>query len=143
MMPRSLRLLRQEVTSRSAASGELAEAVRILLAGSVWAPRRILSMFVEHAYRPRSKIFRQNCNRFTNGEKEVLAMLVAAARTRKIPDPPVIRERAVKAHIAKLFERSEFRIALRSLRIKHSLVHPEITKGAPSAARRVIVDPLF
>ena len=35
----------------AASVGELVQAIRTVLTGSVWAPHRVLSMFVDQAYR--------------------------------------------------------------------------------------------
>ncbi len=41
----------------AASAGELVQAIRTVLTGSVWVPRRVLSMFVDQATDPRSIVF--------------------------------------------------------------------------------------
>jgi DNA-binding NarL/FixJ family response regulator len=89
----------------SASSGELVRAIRIVLAGSVWAPRRVLAMFVEQAYRSSEHGVSGGQRPFTSREKEVLGMLVAGCSNKEIAAPLGIEERTVKAHVAKLMRK--------------------------------------
>ena len=89
----------------SAPSGELVRAIRVVLAGSVWAPRRVLTMFVEQAYRSSEHGGSWAQPPITVREKEVLAMLVAGRSNKEIAAPLGIEERTVKAHVAKLFRK--------------------------------------
>ena len=89
----------------SASSGELVRAIRIVLAGSVWAPRRVLAMFVEQAYRSSEHGVSGSQRPFTSREKEVLGMLVAGCSNKEIAAPLGIEERTVKAHVAKLMRK--------------------------------------
>jgi DNA-binding NarL/FixJ family response regulator len=108
----------------SASSGELAQAIRIVLAGSVWAPRRVLAMFVEQAYRPSEHGASGGQKPFTSREKEVLEMLVAGRSNKEIATPLGIEERTVKAHVAKLLRKVGVtnRVTLSVRAITHSLV---------------------
>src|ERR1035438_5459770 len=54
--------------------GELVRAIRIVRAGSIWAPRQVLSMFVEQAYRSSGHGVSAGQRPFTGREKEVLGM---------------------------------------------------------------------
>jgi len=106
----------------AASVGELARAIRTVLTGSVWAPRRVLSMFVDQAYRPEHGVF-SDPRPFTSREKEVLGMLVAGCSNKEIAAPLGIEERTVKAHVAKLFRKVGVsnRITLSVYAIAHSL----------------------
>jgi DNA-binding NarL/FixJ family response regulator len=107
----------------AASVGELARAIRTVLTGSVWAPRRVLSMFVDRAYRsPEHGVF-SNPRPFTSREKEVLGMLVAGCSNKEIAAPLGIEERTVKAHVAKLFLKVGVsnRVTLSVYAIAHSL----------------------
>jgi DNA-binding NarL/FixJ family response regulator len=108
----------------SASSGELVQAIRIVLAGSVWAPRRVLAMFVEQAYRFSEHGVSGAQQPFTSREKQVLGMLVAGRSNKEIAAPLGIEERTVKAHVAKLFRKVGVsnRISLSVHAITHSLV---------------------
>jgi len=68
---------------------------------------------------------------FTDREKEVLEMLVAGQSNKEIGAPLGIRERTVKAHVAKLMRKVGVhnRIALSVHAITHSLVSPHRRVG--------------
>jgi DNA-binding NarL/FixJ family response regulator len=107
-----------------ASVGELARAIRIVWAGSVWAPRRVLAMFVEQACRYSRQAVSVNQRPFTDREKEVLGMLVAGCSNKEIAAPLGIEQRTVKAHIAKLMRKVGVanRVLLSVHAITHSLV---------------------
>jgi DNA-binding NarL/FixJ family response regulator len=108
----------------AASVGEFVRAIRIVLAGSVWAPRRILAMFVEQAYRFSGHGVSLGERPFTSREKEVLGMLVAGCSNKDIAAPLGIAERTVKAHVAKLLRKVGVpnRVMLSVHAITHSLV---------------------
>jgi len=108
----------------AASVGELVQAIRTVLAGSVWAPRRVLSMFVDQAYRSSEHVVFTNRRPFTSREKEVLAMLVAGCSNKEIAAPLGIEERTVKAHVAKLLRKVGVsnRVMLSVHAITHSLI---------------------
>jgi DNA-binding NarL/FixJ family response regulator len=84
---------------------EFAQAIRVVSQGSVWAPRRVLSMFVELAI-TQPKRMRPGVNAvITDREKQVLQMLVPGLSNKEIGTPLSIVERTVKAHIAKLMRK--------------------------------------
>ena len=81
---------------------EFAQAIRVVSQGSVWAARRVLSMFVELAI-TQPKRMRPGVNGvITDREKQVLQMLVSGLSNKEIGAPLGIVERTVKAHIAKM-----------------------------------------
>jgi DNA-binding NarL/FixJ family response regulator len=108
----------------AASVGELVRAIRIVQAGSVWAPRRVLAMFVEQAYRSSACGVSVGHRPFTRREKEVLRMLVAGCSNKEIAAPLGIEERTVKAHVAKLMRKVGVpnRVLLSVHVITHSLV---------------------
>lgn len=81
---------------------EFAQAIRVVSQGSVWAARRVLSMFVELAItqpkrmRPGVKVG------ITDREKQVLQMLVSGLSNKEIGATLGIVARTVKSHLAKL-----------------------------------------
>lgn len=89
----------------AASVGELVQAIRTVLTGSVWAPRRVLSMFVDQAFRSSDHGVCVDRRPFTSREKQVLEMLVAGCSNKEIAAPLGIEERTVKAHVAKLFRK--------------------------------------
>ncbi len=94
----------------AASPTEFVQAIRVVNQGSVWAPRRVLSMFIGVT--------------FTDREKQVLEMLVAGRSNKEIGAALGIEERTVKAHVAKLMRKVgvQNRIALSVHAITHSLV---------------------
>ena len=107
-----------------ASPAEFTQAIRIVNQGSVWAPRRVLSMFIERVSSSPGRIFPAGRVTFTDREKEVLEMLVAGRSNKEIGAALGIEERTVKAHVAKLMRKVgvQNRIALSVHAITHSLV---------------------
>src|SRR5215831_16464714 len=103
---------------------EFAQAFQVVSQGSVWAPRRVLSLFIERVSHSPGRIFPAGRVVFTHREKEVLEMLVAGRSNKEIGAPLGIGERTVKAHIAKLMRKVgvQNRIALSVHAIINSLV---------------------
>lgn len=108
----------------AASASEFVQALRIVHQGSVWAPRRVLSMFIERVSSAPGRIFPVGRVTFTDREKEVLEMLVAGRSNKEIGSALGIEERTVKAHVAKLMRKVgvQNRIALSVHAITHSLV---------------------
>ena len=108
----------------AASASEFVQALRIVHQGSVWAPRRVLSMFIERVSSSPGRIFPNGRVSFTDREKEVLEMLVAGRSNKEIGSALGIEERTVKAHVAKLMRKVgvQNRIALSVHAITHSLV---------------------
>lgn len=103
---------------------EFVQAMKIVHQGSVWAPRRILSIFIERVTSAPGRIFPAGRVTFTDREKEVLELLVAGRSNKEIGAALGIEERTVKAHVAKLMRKVgvQNRIALSVHAITHSLV---------------------
>lgn len=103
---------------------DFVQAIRIVNQGSVWAPRHVLSMFIERVTSAPGRIFPAGRVTFTDREKEVLEMLVAGRSNKEIGSALGIEERTVKAHVAKLMRKVgvQNRIALSVHAITHSLV---------------------
>jgi DNA-binding NarL/FixJ family response regulator len=100
------------------------QAIRAVNQGSVWAPRRVLSLFIERVSNSPGRIFPAGRVIFTDREKEVLEMLVAGRSNKEIAAPLGITERTVKAHVSKLMRKVgvQNRIALSVHAITNSLV---------------------
>ena len=107
----------------TASLAEFIQAIRIVLQGSIWAPRRILSVFVDRVTAS-GRIFPAGKLNFTDREREVLELLVAGRSNKEIGSALGIEERTVKAHVAKLMRKVgvQNRIALSVHAITHSLV---------------------
>lgn len=103
---------------------EFVQAIRIVNEGSVWAPRKVLSTFIERVSSSPGRSFPAGRLAFTDREKEVLEMLVVGRSNKEIGAALGIEERTVKAHVAKLMRKVgvQNRIALSVHAITHSLV---------------------
>jgi len=108
----------------AASPADFVMAIRIVHQGSVWAPRRVLSMFIERVSSSPGRIFPAGRVTFTDREKEVLELLVVGRSNKEIGAALGIEERTVKAHVAKLMRKVgvQNRIALSVHAITHSLV---------------------
>ena len=108
----------------AATPSEFVQAIRMVHQGSVWAPRRVLSIFIERVTSSPGRIFPAGRVTFTDREKEVLELLVAGRSNKEIGSALGIEERTVKAHVAKLMRKVgvQNRIALSVHAITHSLV---------------------
>lgn len=108
----------------AAAPADFVQAIRIVSQGSVWAPRRVLSMFIERVTSAPGSIFFAGQLTFTDREREVLEMLVEGRSNRGIGATLGIEERTVKAHVAKLLRKVgvQNRVELSIHAVTHSLV---------------------
>ncbi len=108
----------------AATPDEFMMAIRTVHQGSVWAPRRVLSTFIERVTSSPGRIFPAGRVTFTDREKEVLELLVAGRSNKEIGTSLGIEERTVKAHVAKLMRKVgvKNRIELSVHAITHSLV---------------------
>jgi DNA-binding NarL/FixJ family response regulator len=108
----------------AAGPAEFVQAIRMVHQGSVWAPRRVLSIFIERVTTSPGRIFPAGRLTFTDREKEVLELLVAGRSNKEIGGELGIEERTVKAHVAKLMRKVgvQNRIALSVHAITHNLV---------------------
>jgi DNA-binding NarL/FixJ family response regulator len=103
---------------------EFVHAIRVVNQGSVWAPRRVLSVFIERITTSPGHIFPAGHVTVTVRQKEVLEMLVAGRSNKEAGAALGITERTVKAHVAKLMRKVgvQNRIALSVHAITHSMV---------------------
>ena len=111
----------------TASPADLVQAIRIVSRGSVWAPRRVLSVFIERVSRSPGRVFSAGRVTFTDREKEVLELLVGGRSNKEIGATLGIEERTVKAHVAKLLRKNgvQNRVALSIHAVTHSLVSPQ------------------
>ena len=109
---------------KAASSAEFVQAIRIVNLGLVWAPRRVLSKFIERFSSTSSRIFCTGRDTFTAREKQVLEMLVVGSSSKEIGSALGIEVRTVKSHVAKLRHKVGVpnRIALSTYAVTHSLV---------------------
>ena len=111
----------------AASPAEFVRATRIVSEGSVWAPRRVLSMFIERMSSSAAVTTPAGHATITDREREVLEMLVGGRSNKEIGAPLGIGERTVKAHVAKLMHKVgvQNRIALSIHAVRYALVSPQ------------------
>jgi DNA-binding NarL/FixJ family response regulator len=107
-----------------APTSDFAQAIYTVHHGSVWVPRRVMSMFIERSGDLSSRSSHPDRSTLTSREKQVLQMLVEGRSNKEIGSPLGIVERTVKAHVAKLMRKVgvKNRVALSVHAIHHSLV---------------------
>jgi len=84
---------------------QVLQAAYAVLDGSIWAPRRVLSMFVDRAIEGSAARRKRSSPRFTEREEEVLQQLVLARSNREIAQALSIREQTVKSYVARLMRK--------------------------------------
>lgn len=89
----------------TASPAQVMQAAYAILAGSIWAPRKVLSTFVDRALDGSSARRRRHSPRFTEREEEVLQQLVLARSNREIAQALSIREQTVKSYVARLMRK--------------------------------------
>lgn len=89
----------------TATPAQVMQAARAILDGSIWAPRRVLSTFVDRALEGSAARRRRPNPRFTEREEEVLQQLVLARSNREIAQALSIREQTVKSYVARLMRK--------------------------------------
>lgn len=81
--------------------------IDVVASGSIWAPRKVLSAFVDRMLNPvENKPVRRHNLTFTKREEEILDLLRAARSNREIATTLGIEERTVKSYIAKLMRKA-------------------------------------
>jgi DNA-binding NarL/FixJ family response regulator len=84
---------------------QILQAVDIVMGGSIWAPRRVLSKIVDRALGKAGAPLRSPCPHFTEREEEVLQQLVLARSNREIAAALRIQEQTVKSYVARLMRK--------------------------------------
>ena len=89
--------------THAASEQELRTAVEVVLDGSLWAPRRVLSHLLETRL---ERADAQNAVMFTRRELEVLSLLVLGQPNRQIASQLGVDESTVKAHMGRLMRKA-------------------------------------
>lgn len=104
---------------QAASPTECVKAVAIVQQGSIWAPRRVISLFLDWATSSPDQLFPAEHVTLTTREREALELLVAGRTNREIGKVLGITERTVKAHVAKLLKkvgvRNRMALSIRAL----------------------------
>ncbi len=109
-----------------ASAAELKQAIRAVNSGSVWAPRRVLAIFIERvtaSTTPR-KARMHDGQMISHRQRQVLSLLAVGSSNREIAKELGLTERTVKAHVAELLRKigAPNRIALSVHPLTHTLL---------------------
>jgi DNA-binding NarL/FixJ family response regulator len=101
---------------------EVERAVAMVASGSIWAPRRALSMLVDRML-DNGPLTGRSAPQFTHRELEVLQLLVSARSNREIAQALGIEVRTVKSYVGRMMRKVGVgnRIALSMHAAKHAL----------------------
>lgn len=102
------------------------QALEVVIAGSIWAPRKLLSKLIDRLLSGDETNLTSNRPRLTSREEQVLQLLLLARSNREIALELGIEERTVKAHVGKLMRKvgAENRIELSMRAINGSYDQP-------------------
>lgn len=107
------------------ASPELVrEAIEVVISGSIWAPRRLLSRLIDQLLTvPSERPVAPNAQ-LTPREEQVLKLILLANSTREIACQLGIEQRTVKAYIARLMRKTgaDNRVKLSTSAVSQSLL---------------------
>lgn len=81
------------------------EAVRTVVAGSIWAPRRLTSELIKRLLASRNPQLSIMTTTFTGREQQVLNLLLDGKSNREIASSLKIEERTVKSYVTKLLRK--------------------------------------
>lgn len=109
--------------SDTAAPEEVRQAVELVASGTIWAPRRVLSLLVDRMLEGGKSLNRSVNPQFTQREMEVLELLVSARSNKEIAQALGIEVRTVKSYVGRMMRKVgvENRIALSMHAAKKSL----------------------
>ena len=98
----------------SAGTREVREAIEVVISGSIWAPRRLLSKLIDRLLNSSDCSLTSVFPHLTARERQVLDLILMARSNREIARALGIEERTVKAHVSRLMRKtgSENRIDL-------------------------------
>jgi DNA-binding NarL/FixJ family response regulator len=101
------------------------EALDVVISGSIWAPRKLLSKLIDRLLSGEDSSVTSPRPHLTTREEQVLQLLLLARSNREIAEELGIEERTVKAHVGKLMRKigAENRIEL-SMRALHGSYKP-------------------
>lgn len=109
-------------------------ALDVVLSGSIWAPRRLLSKLIDRLLKVPEGHVQVAGLELTAREREVLDLILQARSNREIARELGIEERTVKAHVGRLMHKAgvKSRIELSM----HALNRSKISGGSPPIPRK-------
>lgn len=116
----------------SASPETVRHAIEIVVSGSIWAPRRLLSRLIDRLIGIPRSVAQTSPLHLTVREQQVLELILLARSNREIALQLGIEERTVKAHMGHLMKKTgaESRIDLSMRAINRSLVPNRQQRGS-------------
>lgn len=108
----------------SASPETVRQAIDVVVSGSIWAPRKLLSKLIDRLLEASQSMAQTSFLRLSDREQQVLELILNAQSNREIARQLGIEERTVKAHMGRLMKKTgaENRIDLSMRAINRSLV---------------------
>jgi len=108
----------------TAAPRVVREAIEVVVSGSIWAPRRLLSALIDRLLANQDGTANKAAPYLTFRERQVLDLILQARSNKEIASELGIEERTVKAHVGKLMRKTgaENRIELSLRALNGSLM---------------------
>jgi len=82
------------------------QAVDVVVSGSIWAPRRLLSKLIDRLLKTPDSSLTNSAPHLTDREKQVLELILLARSNREIARQLGIEERTVKSHVGRLMRKT-------------------------------------
>jgi DNA-binding NarL/FixJ family response regulator len=82
------------------------EAIEVVVSGSIWAPRRLLSRLIDRLLLSSESGASQSGPNLTARERQVMDLILLARSNREIARELGIEERTVKAHVGRLMRKT-------------------------------------
>jgi DNA-binding NarL/FixJ family response regulator len=82
------------------------EAIEVVVSGSIWAPRRLLSRLIDRLLQSASGAVNPMGPHLTARERQVMDLILLARSNREIARELGIEERTVKAHVGRLMRKT-------------------------------------
>lgn len=117
----------------SASPQTVRQAIDVVVSGSIWAPRRLLSKLIDRLLAvPDSKLAAAR-TQLTARERQVLELILLARSNREIAQQLGIEERTVKAHVGRLMRKTgaDNRIELSMRALNRSLLPDPEDRNVP------------
>lgn len=116
------------------------KAIDVVTAGSIWAPRPILSRLIDRLLKVPKVTSHSSGPQLTPREEQVLELVVQAHSTREIASRLGIEQRTVKAYIGRLMRKTgaDNRIKLSMSSLGRSLLSQEVVRERESDAGGVV-----
>jgi DNA-binding NarL/FixJ family response regulator len=85
---------------------DIRTAIHVMMEGSIWAPRRLLSKLIDRLLSKRDTSLASEDPHLTLRERQVLELILKARSNREIASQLGIEERTVKAHVGRLMRKA-------------------------------------